>query len=168
MANNILLVPWNHYALENIFASRSEQYCEWDTAKDLSIRQFIWMYIFLTLTFICISQTSVNLVGTISTAFAISQVRLVKIGPQHWINADKKTRFLLMSKITKKMCFYSIYTMEQNPGWDWMIFSQKAPLLGQIVVPGTLQLGPKTNQTIFGMRTVYIHLVLNINMNGMT
>ena len=132
------------------------------------MRQFIWMNIFLTLTFICISQTSVNLAGTISTAFAISQVRLVKIGPQHWINADKKTRFLLMSKITKKMCFYSIYTMEQNPGWDWMIFSQRAPLLGQIVVLGTLQLGLKTNRTIFGMKTVCIHLVLNINMNGMT
>ena len=126
------------------------------------------MYIFLTLTFICISQTSVNLAGTISTAFAISQVRLVKIGPQHWINADKKTRFLLMSKITKKMCFYSIFTMEQNPGWDWMIFSQRAPLLGQIVVLGTLQLGPKTNPTIFEMKTVYIHLVLNTNTNGMT
>ena len=39
--------------------------------------------------------------------------------------------------------------MEESPGWDSMTFSQRVPLLGQIVVPGTLQLGPKTNQTIF-------------------
>ena len=45
---------------------------------------------------------------------------------------------------------------------------RRVPLPGQIVVPGTLQLGPKTNQTIFGMRTVCIHLVLNTNTNGMT
>ena len=49
-----------------------------------------------------------------------------------------------------------------------MTFSQRGPLLGQIVVLGTLQLGPKTNQIIFGMKTVYIHLVLNTNTNGMT
>ena len=36
------------------------------------------------------------------------------------------------------------------------------------MVPGTLQLGPKTNQTIFGMKTVCIHWVLNTNTNGMT
>ena len=58
------------------------------------------------------------LAGTISTAFAISQVRLVKIGPQHWINADKKTRFSLTFKTMKKICFYSIFRIEQNPGWD--------------------------------------------------
>ena len=49
-----------------------------------------------------------------------------------------------------------------------MIFLRRAPLLGQIVVAGTLQLGPKTNRIIFGMKTVYIHLVLNTNTNGMT
>ena len=42
------------------------------------------------------------------------------------------------------------------------MFSQRAPLLGQIVVPGILQLGLKTNRTIFGMKTVCMHLVLNI------
>ena len=58
--------------------------------------------------------------------------------------------------------------MEKSPGWDSMTFSQRVPLLGQIVVPGTLQLGPKTNQTIFGMKTVCMHWVLNTNTNGMT
>ena len=36
------------------------------------------------------------------------------------------------------------------------------------MVPGTLQLGPKTNQTTFGMKTVCMHWVLNTNTNGMT
>ena len=58
--------------------------------------------------------------------------------------------------------------MEKSPGWDSMTFSQRVPLLGQIVVPGTLQLGPKTNQTTFGMKTVCMHWVLNTNTNGMT
>ena len=37
---------------------------------------------------------------------------------------------------------------------DSMTFSQRVPLLGQMVAPGTLQLGPETNQTILGMKTV--------------
>ena len=37
-----------------------------------------------------------------------------------------------------------------------------------MMVPGTLQLGPKASQTTFGMKTVCMHWVLNTNTNGMT
>ena len=111
---------------------------------------------------------SVILDGAILMGIATSQVKSVQTGPQHWLNAGKKTQCLLMSTIMRRMSTYNMSTMEKNPGWDWMTLPQKVPLLGQIAGLGTLQLGPKTNQTILEKKTVCMHLVLNTNINGMT
>ena len=56
----------------------------------------------------------------------------------------------------------------ENPGWDWMTSPQRVASLGRIVELGTLQLGPKINQTILEKKTACTLLVWNTTTNGMT
>ena len=65
-----------------------------------------------------ILQISVILDGATLMGIATLQVKSAQTGPQHWLNAGKKTQFLLMSTIMRKTFTYSISTTVKNPGWD--------------------------------------------------
>lgn len=91
----------------------------------------------------------------------------VQTGPQRCQNVARKTRFLLISKTTRKMSLYNTAIMVSNHGWDWMTYLRRATSPGWIEKMETLQTGPTISQIITKKRIVCTPLVWNIIMNGM-
>ena len=72
------------------------------------------------------------------------------------------------STARKKMFMFKVYMVENILGWACLMWTLRGHLSGAMGRPLTSNIGPKTNQTTFMMKTVFTLLVSSrvMNTNG--